>query len=138
MEGLKSFSGRAAVEGRILHLGSTVQSIAHATRRLLRGSGPPTAILLNNSFNYLSVFSILSQMGLKVPDDISLVCRESETFLSSLYPAPACYFQNPQQFATKVTRIAEKLLQHGAVECGSVKLMPEFIRGASTKKPSPP
>lgn len=137
-EGLKSFSGKRAAEGRIIHHGSRVQSIAHATRRLLRGPTAPTAILLNNSSNYLTVFSTLSQMGLKVPDDVSLVCRDSETFLSSLYPAPACYFQDPHQFATKVTRIAEKLLQHGAVETGSVKLMPEFIRGASTKKPSTP
>lgn len=135
-EGIKGFSGKKKVEGRVIHHGPSPQGIAYAARRLLRGSSAPTAILLNNSFLYLSVFSTLSQMGLKVPDDVSLVCRESETFLSYLQPAPACYFQNPHQFATKVTRIAEKLLQHGAVESGSVKLMPEFIRGASTRKPN--
>jgi DNA-binding LacI/PurR family transcriptional regulator len=135
-EGVRLFAGKQPAEGRVVHHGESVQGIAHATRRLLRGSSPPTAILLNNSFLYLAVFSTLSQMGLKVPDDVSLVCRESETFLAYLQPSPACYFQNPHQFATKVSRIAEKLLHHGSVDAGSIKLMPEFIRGASTKRPA--
>lgn len=136
LEGIRSFSRKHHVEGRIHHHGPSVQRISHTVRRLIRGSSPPTAMLLSNSFLYLSVFSTLTQMGLRIPRDVSLICRESETFLSCLEPEPACYVQNAHQFAVKVSRIADKLLQHGSVETGSIKLMPQFVKGASITKPA--
>ena len=92
---------------------------------------PPTALLVHNAFQYLTLFSTLTQMNLRIPADVSLICRESENFLPYLKPTPSSYSHNPLLFADKLSRIADKLMMDSHVLTKSILLMPDFVKGDS-------
>ncbi len=129
LEGAKLFP--APAEAVIVHHGTGKQAIVHGVRRLMQRAHPPTALLVNNSYLYLTVFSILAQSGRRIPQDVSLISRDADTFLSHLDPEPACYVEDPHQFARKLARITTRLLQGVPPQPPQVQLIPRLEVGAS-------
>lgn len=91
---------------------------------------PPTALLVSNSYTYLTVQSLLGSRGLQVPRDLSLISRDEEPFLAFLHPAPARYSAQPAKFAAALNRTLQQVLA-GRINPTTVRLMPEFVPGES-------
>jgi DNA-binding LacI/PurR family transcriptional regulator len=133
-EGVRSFAG-ARAEGLVVRHGTGRNAVAHCVRTLMERTGAPTALLVNSSFLYLTVFSVLTQGGWRVPQDVSLLSRDADTFLSYLDPQPACYVEDPHLFARKLARITAKLLREFPAPPPQVQLMPRFVKGGSIAAP---
>jgi DNA-binding LacI/PurR family transcriptional regulator len=101
--------------------------------RWLRKANPPTAILISSPGLYLTVLSYLGSIGVRVPKDLSLVCRDEEPFFRSIVPAPAYYRLTPEKFASSMHRSVIQVVQSTSVT--TVKLLPDFFAGASVSRP---
>lgn len=124
-------SPQAGAEGVVCQHDGTVAGIGQALRRLLAQQTPPTALLVANAHHYLAVTSYLAQLGLRVPEDVSVISRDEDLFLSYLVPSPARYVANPYAFAKLLQRSVLEILESGHVTQQEVKLMPDFVRGGS-------
>jgi DNA-binding LacI/PurR family transcriptional regulator len=114
-----------------------VDSVARAVRTLLERNNPPTALVVSNSYAYLSTASVLAQRGLRVPQDISLISRDDDPFLASLVPEPARYRVDPHSFAKKIVGSLLQILNRSAPLRSPTPLLPKFAAGGSTSAPPP-
>jgi LacI family transcriptional regulator len=114
-----------------------VDSVARALRTLLKRNNPPTALVVSNSYAYLSTASVLAQRGLRVPQDISLISRDDDPFLASLVPEPARYRVDPHSFAKKIVGSLLQILNRSAPLRSPTPLLPKFAAGGSTSAPPP-
>lgn len=112
-----------------------VESVARALRHLLDKKNPPTALVVSNSYAYLSTVSLLAQRGLRIPQEISLISRDDDPFLGSLAPAPARYIVDPHTFAKKMLGSLLQMLNRSPALRSPAPLLPKFAAGGSTAAP---
>lgn len=119
----------------LAHHDGTVAGITLALRRLLDRAPSPTALLVPNAYHYLTVASRLAQLGRRVPQEVSLISRDEDPFLSFVVPAPARYVVNPRSMARSLLAAVLEVLDGQPVSQRGVRLMPEFFKGESTTAP---
>lgn len=110
------------------------ESVARAVDRLLALESVPSALFVAESNLYLSCFSRLTQRGLRIPEDISLLCRDDEPYLNSLLPKPARYSKNPHLYAKRLLQDLLKVIDSEPISHPASYLMPEFVPGGSLRK----
>ena len=81
--------------------------------------------------DYLSVVTYLGQKELHVPEDISLISRIDDSFLSSVIPEPARYLGDPVHYARKLIRPVLKIMRGEFVSPRGVGFLPDFVNGGS-------
>jgi LacI family transcriptional regulator len=113
-----------------------VESVARALQRLLDRKVPPTALVVCNSYAYLSTVSVLAQRGLRVPRDISVISRDDDPFLASLAPLPARYVVDPHTFAKKMLGSLLQMLKRTPPSREPALLLPKYSSGGSTAAPT--
>jgi DNA-binding LacI/PurR family transcriptional regulator len=127
-------AGLAAVPGAADPLVCTPErsapSIIREVRRLLARREPPTGLLLSNSYSYLTVLSYLGSLGQRVPQDISVVSRDEETFLRFMHPTPTCYATPPAKFAQALHQALKRILA-GDRSPFAIRIMPDLVPGES-------
>jgi LacI family transcriptional regulator len=134
LEGIRT-SRRADATADLADHRDDVESVARALHRLLDKPNPPTALVVSNTYAYLSTASLLAQRGLRVPQDISLISRDDDHFLASLAPTPARYVVDPHAFAQKLLSSLLRMLGQGAALRSPAPMLPKFVRGGSTAAP---
>lgn len=134
-EGVAGFPARA--EPIILRCGPDPEGAARCVRRLMAGSRPPSAIMVCQSYHYLTVFSVLASLGCRVPADVSLLCRDDDRFLAFVRPEPTRYVEDPRLYARKLVRLTETVLQGRTQKPVAVRLLPGLFPGASVAPPAP-
>lgn len=112
---------------------ATAASIAATVRRLMHRAPAPTAILAVNSFHFLATLSSLAQLGHRVPDDVSVISRDGEHYLSYILPAPAHYAVAPRTFAKTLFAQVLQLLETGTTTRRAAQIMPDFFPGQTVK-----
>lgn len=132
-EGAKAAS-LAATDTVIARHDGTVQSTLNALHRLFSRPTSPTAILIVNPAYYLTTVSFLASRGLRVPTDVSLVCRDNDSYLSFLSPEPARYSCSPKTYAKRLLSAVVALTEGGTPTPLARRIEPDFIRGASLAK----
>jgi LacI family transcriptional regulator len=130
IEGVRS-SGHADATAVTCEHDGTVEGITQALKRLLAQAPQPTALLVANAYHCLAVLTALAAQGRRVPEDISVISRDEDPFLDFVVPLPARYVLGPRAFARSVLQSVLALLKDGTVKKRAVRLMPEFVRGAS-------
>lgn len=134
LEGLRQ-STHTDATAEIAYHRDDVESVARALRSLLDRTNPPTALVVSNSYAYLSTASLLAQRGLRVPRDISLISRDDDPFLASLVPEPARYRVDPHSFAKKIVGALLQMLNRSPALRSPAPLLPKFTAGGSTASP---
>ncbi len=137
IEGVRSSSHADAAVVVVGNHEATVASICNALRRLMEQKPVPTALLVANAYHYLTVVGRLAQMGWRVPQDVSVVSRDEDPFLSFLVPTPARYVASPHTMAKTLLRPVLELLEGGVITHRAVRIMPDFIRGETLAAPRP-
>jgi len=130
MEGVAQFDALATVASRKTGSEQSAAITIRQARTLLAMAAPPTGWLLSNSNSYLTVLSYLGSIGLSVPRDISLVCRDEEPFLQYLHPTPIRYAASPRKFAITLNQ-ALKRIAGADTHPFSLRIMPDFVSGGS-------
>ena len=135
MEGVEK-SQHPGAEAVICRHDDTVTGIGRGVQRLMEQKSAPTAILVANAYHYLAVASRLAQLGRKIPEDVSVVSRDDDLFLSYLVPEPARYVFNSHAFAKSLIGPISELLENTALTRRELRLIPEFVRGDSLGRPT--
>ena len=92
MERTEGFVGalrRRGIElpaSRIVEAGYTFESGVAAAERLLRGRNRPTAIFCGNDEMAAGVYRVALRMGLRIPEQLSVVGYDDSTLASRLWP----------------------------------------------------
>lgn len=71
-----------------------IASCHSAARNVLKLSHPPTALLLPNGYLAVGALSALHEAGLRVPEDVSVLCLGDDDLAASLTPALSCMDTN--------------------------------------------
>ncbi|MBI5768632.1 MAG: substrate-binding domain-containing protein [Verrucomicrobia bacterium] len=130
LEGVRT-SGHADASAIVCRLDAGAAGIVPALKRLMAQKPPPTALLVVHAYHCLAVASGLAALGWRVPDQVSIISRDEDPFLTFLVPTPARYVASPRAYARSLLQPVLELLEGGAVTQRSWRLMPQFVRGAS-------
>lgn len=131
VESVAGFETGAGTEVPSAIHNGTVRGITAGLERIFARQPHPTGLFVFNSSHLLTVLGWLQQRGLRVPRDVSVICRDDEPFLESVLPAPARYSLNPALFARKISRLATSLVTGDPSRTRQHRLMPDFVRGAT-------
>lgn len=135
VEGVKQ-SRHDDAQAVVIYHDETVGSVAHAVRRIVKMEPPPTALLVVHPHYYLAVASRLAQLGVRIPEDMAMISRDDDPFLSFIVPVPARYVVSPHLMAKSLLRPVLELLDGNAVTQRASLIMPEFLRGESVTAPA--
>jgi len=125
-------SRRPEIEARVVYHDDSGESVSRLIRTMFADPArAPTGLLVANSYCYLSVTSTLARLGLRAPDDFSLISRNDDEFLSYLDPEPARYTSMRRDILRKVMTQVRLCLDGGASSAGPARLTPRFIAGGS-------
>lgn len=137
LEGVRQ-SRHADADAMMIYHEETVAGVAQAARRVLRLSSAPTALMVVHPYHYLALASRLTQGGVRIPQDMSIITRDDDPFLDYVVPQPARYFVNPQLMAKSIVRPVLELLDGNAIAQRAAKIMPQFLKGESIAPPASP
>jgi LacI family transcriptional regulator len=135
LEGFQLAPHRDSVPMVVTH-DATVRGIRRAVDSLLRGRRLPTALLVSHARDALTVASHLTNLGVRLPGRMSLICRDRDWFLDSFVPRVARYEFNDAQVARRLARAVVQLATTGLLEPRPILIMPRLDRG-ETLGPSP-
>jgi DNA-binding LacI/PurR family transcriptional regulator len=116
------------VAAEIVHHDGTVRNICSRLDGLLRMSDRPTALLISRGHHVLTVLGHLSVCKLRVPEDMTIISREDDSYLESVVPSLTRYSGNPELFATKLSRVVLNAVR-GDKRALESRIMPTFIPG---------
>ena len=124
-------SSHSEAEAIIMRHDGTVAGASRVLARHFSRSAAPTAVLVAKPTFYLTLQAFLARRGLRVPEDVSLISRENDSFLSYLIPAPACYSLSPKTYARRLFTLTTALMQGDPVAHPQQRIEPEFVPGNS-------
>jgi len=84
---------------------------------------------------YATVATWLSENGKRIPGDISLICREDDSFLRYLVPRPASYQYSPRSFALKIDSLVQQLIRQPKKVAPEIHIIPRYTPGNSVGPP---
>ena len=96
-----------------------------------RVEDPPTAIIVQNHHHFLTVYSHLMSLGLKIPQHVSLISMTSDPSIERLSPTPTSYSTGTKllrSLASTITNIRHKSM-------GNIHILPEFAKGETIAAP---
>src|SRR5262249_48880107 len=134
LDGL-SRSGIPSAHGVVIHHDTTKEDICRKLDSALRSSRPPTGLLICMTEHAVAVLTHLLNRGVRIPRDISLICRDGDTHLSYVSPSVACYSHSYQTQADRFCRRVVELATTGVLPLKHRRLMPEFNPGETVGPP---
>lgn len=120
-----------SVEARLLRHNGSLGGICREVDSMLAQKPRATALLVSKPQHLLTVLGHLARRGLRVPEELSLVSRDDESFLQHVLPTIARYSASPAMMARKVSRLVLEMVRGGTVRPRDHRLMPEFTSGES-------
>lgn len=112
-----------------------LRRVRYLAERLIKGPEAVTAALVTNAYQYLALFSVLTRMGVRIPEDISLISRTDEPFFQFLEPEPARYTCGPQVRAKAVLLALLRTIKGEQLPKRHFWLVPNFITGETVAAP---
>ena len=122
---------RTEAETLILRHDGTLGGVQAALDAHLRSLSPATGVLVSDATDVLSALTCLVRLGRRVPEDLSLIVGDDEWFLDHVTPTPARYRVDAGAYARRVSRMALRQAETGALVCRAVRVMPSLVRGDS-------
>lgn len=134
-EAFAAHRGEAAVPVLIERPDSDADALCRQIDVALRSSPRPTAFVVSHTHHYATVATHLASRGLRVPTDVSLICRSEDPFLQFMRPTPAFYRAN-MEVAAKLLFDRVRHAVEGSAKPGDQRLLvPELVAGGSVAAP---
>lgn len=109
----------------------TISQVCRLVDRLLASARPPTAFFVVQPLNYLTIATHLARRGLRIPEDISMMCRDDDGFMEHLCPAPARYACRAPHYARKLLGPVLTIASGSPLSQRVIRLFPDYIEGGS-------
>ncbi len=126
MEGIR-LATYEGISSTIIRTRAETGELSNKLSRVLRTGKAPTAMLVCHAHLALTVLTFSQSIGLKVPEQLSLISRDSAFFLSYTHPVIARYELCHATCARLLTRLILKMPRHRTER----RLFPKFITGQS-------
>lgn len=124
-------SGDAIVPLILERPDSDVDALCRQLDGVLSAARRPTAFVVTHTHHYATVATHMATRGLRVPDDISLICRSEDPFLQFMRPRPAFYRAN-MEVAAKLLFDRLRHVVEGTIKPNDQRLLvPELVAGGS-------
>ncbi len=131
------FARAGAPAPLVLEHDGTLAQIDARLRRLVQLAERPTALFVTKSHAVPAVLTILPRLGLQIPRDLSVICREDDPFLGFLVPAVARYSSDASAIARRLALALTRLAAGQPVKATHERIMPRFVPGQSLGPPRP-
>jgi LacI family transcriptional regulator len=106
-----------------------------AARDLLRSADPPTAIFAGNDLQAMGVYRALYKLGLRTPDDVSVVGFDDLPLSRLLTPALTTVRQPVREMGAQATRMLLRVIDGKPLESPRVELATSLIVRESSAPP---
>jgi DNA-binding LacI/PurR family transcriptional regulator len=122
------------LSGRILHADFSDAAGGHATRELWNGPEPPTAIVFDNDLMAIAGLSALTELGVAVPHEVSLLAWDDSALCTIIHPKLSALSHDVMAFGAHVGRRLFDLLE-GAEPAAHLDSTPVLVERESTAAP---
>lgn len=126
----EAFETRPEQERVILRHDGSVESIVRKVERACREGGVD-GLIVARSAHALTVLTALQRRGIRVPEDVALISRDDDAFLTSTVPEVARYTSDPRRWAKEITKGIDAFAMQAGAMPRTVRLMPRFEPGQS-------
>jgi LacI family transcriptional regulator len=107
-----------------------------AAEALLRLPDPPTALLVSNHEASFGVLPVLGDLGVRVPDHLSLICTEEEPFFTWWSPPLTTVDNRAEDLARRAAELLLAQLRGNSGQAPSAELLePLLVVRGSTAPP---
>lgn len=112
----------------------TYDSGIKAARKLLSTKGRPTAIFAANDEMAFGVMNVANEMGIRIPDDLSLIGFDGTSFSTFVIPSLSTIIRQTDEMARLGTQKLLALINDGPDVAGEFETMvsPRFVPRGST------
>lgn len=126
---------RYGVSGHIVHADFSEQSGRIATREVMAAEPPPTVILFDNDLMAVAALSTLTELGVAVPGQVSLLAWADSALCGITHPQLSAMSHDVMAFGAHVGRRLFGLLE-GAEPAAYLDATPRLAVRASTAAPT--
>jgi DNA-binding LacI/PurR family transcriptional regulator len=134
-EAFAAASRRFGLEARVVHTDFSGEEGAAATRELMGSEDRPTAVIYDNDLMTVAGLSVVNELGLKSPDDVTLVAWDDSTLCRLTHPTLTAMSHNIVAYGAEVTHRLFDLLE-GALPAAHLYSTPALVvRGSSGPPP---
>ena len=98
----------------------------------------PTALVLAVVRHVGAAVSRFAKIGLRVPEEISMICLGDDPFLNYIYPRITHYTFNQVAASRRIAKAVRQIAEGGALPPRRDLIWPTFVRGNSVQAPSQP
>lgn len=127
-EGIEE-SSHAEAKAFVLRHDSTRDGICRKLDLHLKTSRPATAFLVCRPPHALTVTSHLLKRGYSIPTDISIISRDSESYIDYFSPEITRYHYRRRHFAARLSRLVVRLATDGSLPPHSNLILPDLLPG---------
>ncbi len=121
---------REGVRYRVVWHDEEREGMTRVVDRLIRlARGEPMAWLISRPEFYLFIHTYLLHCGIRIPQQVGLICRSMTPYLPALFPEPARYVTNSHQLGYSFARYVLRTLEGHSP--GSLRAMVEFTPGGT-------
>lgn len=119
------------VTTRIVRHNGSVGQIGRLLDRLFSGAESPTAVIISHPCYTMTVLGYLARMGKRIPEDVSIICRDDDPLFEFIVPSLAHYCRDSNRQARRAVQLAVGIDQGLSLPPTSLHLMPQFVPGES-------
>ncbi|MCG2660779.1 MAG: substrate-binding domain-containing protein [Kiritimatiellae bacterium] len=126
---------RGALSPKIIYHNGSTGDIRRVLDACLSKMPAPTAFLVVHSFHALTAICYFMSKGIRVPRDVSLVCRDDDEFLECVIPSMARYAVDRGAFARRCVRALIQLATSGYLKPPARWMIARYIGGDTVAPP---
>ena len=127
---------KRCIMAKIIRHRDESQDIQRKLKALMRvPASRPTGIVVGRARHAVTILCALTAQGLRVPEDVSIICRDFEPMLDWTVPQVGRYKFNPERFARRLAKLAEAVAGGQKALGKACLLVPEFDSAASLAGP---
>lgn len=122
------------VAGEVIHADFSEQAGRHATRRAMQAEQPPTALLFDNDLMAVAALATLTELGISVPEQVSLIAWDDSTLCEITHPELSAMSHDVLAFGAHVGRRLFETLD-AVPPLAHLDSTPQFVERGSTGPP---
>ncbi|GAA5497394.1 hypothetical protein Rhal01_03588 [Rubritalea halochordaticola] len=106
--------------------------------KLLTSKERPTGVIINGMDAVITLYSVLLELNLKIPEDISVVIAGSDPLLPLFHPKLSFYSTDHRSLANALAKMIRQLLKTNTLSSENKLLLMEYFNGKSVAPPPVP